>query len=142
MHPPCSPWHANSGFVGVPCLTLELTGVGGTALSQGRGPGTPAPLHRGETLIFHPHPHLPSSQAPTICIKESFVLKKPMGGRWEANVNQHVYYSSLRTICYPGPQTGILEQAGLPWGGSIEAETGRARRVKKEIMGVGRRGST
>lgn len=45
-------------------------------------------------------------------------------------------------ICYPGPQTGILEQAGLPWRGSIEAETGRARRVKKEIVGVGKRGST
>lgn len=94
-----------------PCwgfLTRKLTGVGGTR----KGPWDPKPLSGGDFDISSTPPPAFLFQASTIRIKESFVLKMPMGGGWEASVNQHVYYSSLRATCYPGPQTGILEQAG------------------------------
>lgn len=72
-----------------PCwgfLTRKLTGVGGTR----KGPWDPKPLSGGDFDISSTPPLAFLFQASTIRIKESFVLKMPMGGGWEASVNQRV----------------------------------------------------
>lgn len=96
--------------------TLAMLGVPYPEADWGEGHKEgalgPQPLSGGDFDISSTPPPAFLFQASTIRIKESFVLEMPMGGGWEASVNQHVYYSSLRATCYPGPQTGILEQAG------------------------------